>query len=91
MAGVVATIVSFFLLVGFAILVVVFFDSDRTEGLTNIIAFAIIGIWIGLYTWLKPKSQTTVIEKLEQQMDEREQNQKDGTEFEKKSDRNSYQ
>jgi len=71
-AGVVATLISLFVLVALAILMVAIFDTEPSDGLTKIIAFAIIGIWIGLYTWLRPKGTPTILEKLEKKISDKE-------------------
>jgi len=96
-AGVVATLISLFVLVALAILMVAIFDTEPSDGLTKIIAFAIIGIWIGLYTWLRPKGTPTILEKLEKKISDKDVQAKAKAEVEKTSsiktetkERNSY-
>lgn len=100
MAGVVATLISLVVLIGLAILMVGVFDAEPTDGMTKIAAFLIIGIWAGLYTWLRPKGTPTFLEKLENKAKEKQkqkeetkenaQTKKSETQSEEKKERNSY-
>ena len=55
MAGLVASLVTFALIVTVAIAMVLLFDMDAESRLTYVIAFIAIAIWTTLYRWLKPK------------------------------------
>lgn len=54
-AGLVATLISLVVVVGAAIAITAFTNGRTGDRLIKIIAFAVIGIWLALYTWLKPK------------------------------------
>ena len=100
MAGVVATLISLVVLIGLAILIVAVFDTEPTDGMTKIAAFLIIGIWAGIYMWLRPKGTPTFLEKLENKTKEKQKQieeakayaeaKKSGTNPEEKKERNSY-
>jgi len=55
MAGLIASLVTFALVVTIAIAMVLLFDMDAKSKLTYVIAFAAIAIWSLLYNKLKPK------------------------------------
>ena len=55
LAGLVASLICLVIVVGAAIIMVVVFDMDESGNMPKIIAFATIGLWLGLYGWLKPK------------------------------------
>ena len=55
MAGLIASLVTFALVVTIAIGMVLLFDMDSESKLTYVIAFAAIALWTMLYKWLKPK------------------------------------
>ncbi len=59
MAGLVATVICLVLVVVAAIVMVSAFDTDPSDRMTKVIAFAVIGIWVALFAWLKPKDTNT--------------------------------
>ena len=59
LAGLIATLIALIFVTGIAILLVLVFDVEPTKnGFTIAAAFLTIGVWSGLYKWLKPKDQT---------------------------------
>lgn len=54
-AGLIASLVTFALVVTIAIAMVLVFDMDSESRLTYVIAFVAIALWTMLYKWLKPK------------------------------------
>lgn len=57
MAGLVASLICLVVVVGAAILVTEMTNGDSSDRLIKIIAFGVIGIWVALYAWLKPKEK----------------------------------
>lgn len=56
MAGLVATLISLVFVVAAAIFITEALDSRTGDRFIKVVAFAAIGIWLGLFTWLKPKT-----------------------------------
>lgn len=77
LAGLVATLICFVLVVGAAIVMVVVFNMDESGNMPKIIAFAAIAVWLGIYGWLKPKPVVNG-------------NDDSTSKLENKTDRNSY-
>lgn len=54
-ARIIATLVTLVFVVGVAILMTQVFDLDAEGKLPYLIAFLTIGLWMGIFNWLKPK------------------------------------
>jgi hypothetical protein len=59
LAGLIASLVTFALIVSISIAMVLLFDMDSKSKLVYVIAFVAIAIWKLLYTFLKPKDVDT--------------------------------
>lgn len=57
MAGLVASLICLVVVVGAAILITEMTHGSTGDRLIKIVAFGVIGIWIALYAWLKPKEK----------------------------------
>ena len=82
-AGLVATLVCLVVVVGAAVALTAFLGSGNERLLIKVVAFATIGIWLGIYGWLKPKQNPVSSE-------QREQPKTETTTEAPKRDRNSY-
>jgi archaellum biogenesis protein FlaJ (TadC family) len=87
MAGFVATIISLVVVIAAAILIVEVVRPERENWLIKIVAFAAIAIWLGLYSWLKPKDK---VENQTSSASETQQTNQEAAPGEERKDRNSY-
>lgn len=89
MAGLVATIISLVVVIAAAIFITEVIQPEKEDRLIKIVAFATIAIWLGLYSWLKPKAK---IENQNQSSatSESEQTNQEAAPREERKDRNSY-
>jgi hypothetical protein len=56
LAGLIATLISIFLVVGLALVLALVLEVDASKNwFTTTAAFLTIGCWLGVYKWLKPK------------------------------------
>ncbi|MBK7130537.1 MAG: hypothetical protein IPM74_09645 [Crocinitomicaceae bacterium] len=58
MAGLVASIICLVFVVVDAILLTAYVNGDWADRLVKTIAFATIGLWVILFQWLKPKTNS---------------------------------
>lgn len=56
MAGLVASLICLVFVVAAAILITEALESRTGDRFIKVVAFATIGIWLGLYSWFKPKA-----------------------------------
>lgn len=78
LAGLVATLVSLMFVIGAAIFATSLNDPGWEKGLVKLAAGLTILIWLGLYSWLKPKPIQP------------EQKNEESQSLEQKNERNSY-
>ncbi|OIQ36283.1 MAG: hypothetical protein BM555_02985 [Crocinitomix sp. MedPE-SWsnd] len=63
MAGLIATVVALIVVVGIAIFLAVVLEIDASKNwFTYTAAFATIGTWTGIYSWLKPKEEANQVD-----------------------------
>jgi mannose/fructose/N-acetylgalactosamine-specific phosphotransferase system component IIC len=89
LAGFVATVISLVIVVAAAIIVVEVVQPENEDRLIKIVAFAVIGIWLGLYSWLKPKVKVENPNQTSSTSESQQTNQEAAPREERK-DRNSY-
>lgn len=89
MAGFVATIISLILLIAGAIFIVEVIQPENEDRLIKIVAFAVIGIWLAIYSWLKPKVKIENPNQNSSAQESQQTNQEEAPREERK-DRNSY-
>lgn len=89
MAGFVATIISLVVVIAAAIVVVEVVRPERENWLIKIVAFATIAIWLGLYSWLKPKEKVESPNQTSSSSESQQANQ-EAAPVEERKDRNSY-
>jgi mannose/fructose/N-acetylgalactosamine-specific phosphotransferase system component IIC len=89
MAGFVATIISLILVIAGAIFIVEVIQPENEDRLIKIVAFGVIGIWVAIYSWLKPKVK---VENPNQNSStsESQQTNQEAAPVEERKDRNSY-
>lgn len=89
MAGLVATLISLVVVIAAAIFITEVIQPEKEDRLIKIVAFATIAIWLGLYSWLKPKVK---IENQNQSSatSESQQTNQEAAPREERKDRNSY-
>ena len=89
MAGFVATIISLVVVIAGAIFIVEVIQPENEDRLIKIVAFGVIGIWLGLYSWLKPKVKVENPNQTSSTSESQQTNQEAAPREERK-DRNSY-
>lgn len=57
LAGLVASLICLIIVVGAAILMTTYLSSETSDRVVKIVAFGAIAIWLGLYSWFKPKAK----------------------------------
>ncbi len=57
MAGLVASLICLVVVVAAAIMITEMTHGNTGDRLIKIVAFGVIGIWVALYAWLKPKEK----------------------------------
>lgn len=57
MAGLVASLICLVVVVAAAIMITEMTNGSTGDRMIKIIAFGVIGIWVALYAWLKPKEK----------------------------------
>ena len=89
LAGFVATIISLILVVAGAIFIVEVIQPENEDRLIKIVAFGVIGIWLGLYSWFKPKVKVENPNQTSSTSESQQTNQ-EAAPVEERKDRNSY-
>lgn len=85
-AGLVASIISLVVVVAAAIAITEWTNGRTGDRLVKIIAFGVIGIWLALYNWFKPKAENPN----QNQPTEKNQSQSNSENDETAKNRNSY-
>jgi mannose/fructose/N-acetylgalactosamine-specific phosphotransferase system component IIC len=89
LAGFVATIISLILVIAGAIFIVEVIQPENEDRLIKIVAFGVIGIWLALYSWLKPKVKVENPNQTSSTSESQQTNQ-EAAPVEECKDRNSY-
>lgn len=87
LAGLVASLICLIVIVVAAILMTAYLSPDASDRMIKMVAFGAIAIWLGLYSWLKPKAQ---IETQTNKTSENQLSSKKSASHDTSTDRNSY-